>query len=271
MFCLTMAASCIRIKHPLMQNDSSDQETSSNLPKLHNLSKLVTKILQRLRWTYTPIRQCSRRKGECGIKQSFPRGTLQPRENLSQQTLSRLAPPPHLARTGSDAHQTRHWGKPWLAAMVHILGLGTLPRKKNVCLNIYSSRRLWMKRQDSYKALGQITQRKLTAAQASPLQGGCWWPNHIQCVPPSNPWSANKIKRGTIFYMNRRYKGSLRILQLSLKYYGEWEMSKGCEKPILLSSVELQVSVTGSSDFQDTVKGWLLAQSLRTRRHRTHT
>lgn len=146
MFCLTMAASCIRIKHPLMQNDSSDQETSSNLPKLHNLSKLVTKILQRLRWTYTPIRQCSRRKGECGIKQGFPRGTLQPRENLSQQTLSRLAPPPHLARTGSDAHQTRHWGKPWLAAMVHILGLGTLPRKKNVCLNIYSSRRLWMKR-----------------------------------------------------------------------------------------------------------------------------
>lgn len=70
--------------------------------------------------------------------------------------------------------------------------------------------------------------------------------------------------------MNRRYNGSLRILQLSLKYYGEWEMSKICEKPILLPFVELQVSVTGSSGFQDTVKGWLLAQSLRTRNHRTH-
>lgn len=117
MFCLTMAASCIRIKHPLMQNDSSDQETSSNLPKLHNLSKLVTKILQRLRWTYTPIRQCSRRKGECGIKQGFPRGTLQPRENLSQQTLRDL--PLHLiwpelgqTHTRPDTGGSRDW-QPW--------------------------------------------------------------------------------------------------------------------------------------------------------------
>lgn len=65
-----------------MQNDSSEQETSSNLPEWHSLSELVTKILQRLRWIDAPTQQCSRRKGECGTKQGFPQGTLSIQEKI---------------------------------------------------------------------------------------------------------------------------------------------------------------------------------------------
>lgn len=126
--CLTEAATCTGTKHPLMQNDNSEHETSSNLPKSPSLNKLVTKSSKG--WdgpTQTHRQQCPKEEGRSQAGRPSEDFFLQPRENLSQQTLSALGL--HLVwskrgqtRTRQDtggSHDQLPWCRSWGLAHCH--------------------------------------------------------------------------------------------------------------------------------------------------------
>lgn len=118
----------------------------------------------------------------------------------------------HLAGTGSDAHQTRHCGKPWLVGIVHILGLATLPLKRNDCFLFCFVLKCLLKHLCFVETLDEKQIPKKPYADNPEETKSCL------SQPPPFSVCDNQIpevlikSRGTIFYVNGKYDWRLRIL-----------------------------------------------------------